>query len=180
MRIQTPVVLLSSPVVALVLLAAGGAAIGLDEPPAPAPGGETGSATQFDFVELMTRVATGWSKNDTELALSAFTHDALYTEPPSRQMYKGHVELRKFFDAVRPQSSMIWHNLWYDEKTGFGAGEYTFHNGGRETAAHGVAVVEIHDGKIRVWREYQQRGPIRFEEFHDPSDKQWEWTGDSF
>ena len=133
-----------------------------------------------DFDSLMGRVAQGWTTNDTELALSAFTPDAVYTEPPDRQYYRGHGELRRFFDAVRPGSSMIWHHLWYDPETGVGAGEYSFHNGGRDTAVHGVAVVKLHDGKIQVWREYQRRGAIGFEDFHDPTDKDWQWTGADF
>lgn len=127
---------------------------------------------QEQFIELMTRVSEGWSTNNTELALSAFADGAVYSEPPSLQIYKGRDELREFFDAVRPGSSMTWHNLWYNENAGFGAGEYSFHNGGRATAAHGVAVVEINDAKISIWREYQRRGPIDFEKFHDSQHKE--------
>lgn len=123
---------------------------------------------QEQFIEIMNRVSEGWGTNNTELALSAFADDAVYSEPPNLQIYKGRDELEKFFNAVRPGSSMIWHNLWYNEKAGFGAGEYSFHNGGRATAAHGVAVIEIRDGKISIWREYQRRGSIDFEEFQGP------------
>jgi hypothetical protein len=134
----------------------------------------------FDFVGLMMRVAKGWSSQDTALALSAFHPEALYTEPPNLQMYRGHDELRPFFSAVTPGSSMIWHHLWYNPGTGIGAGEYSFHKGGRDTAVHGVAVVEIRDGKITYWREYQRRGDIDFGRFHDPATKNWETTGADF
>lgn len=66
----------------------------------------------LDFSQLMNRVATGWSTNDTDLALSAFAEGAVYIEPPDLQYYEGLAELRAFFDAVRPGSSMIWHRLW--------------------------------------------------------------------
>ncbi len=133
-----------------------------------------------DFETLMQRVSDGWTNQNVDLALSAFTDDAVYTEPPNFQIYRGRTELRNFFNAVRPGSSMIWHHLWYNPETGVGAGEYSFHNGGRNTAVHGVAVVEITNGKIRIWREYQRRGEIDYDAFHDPADKNWETTGAFF
>lgn len=132
--------------------------------------------SRFDFVALMNRVAKGWRTKNTELALSAFADDAVYMEPPDLHLFRGHTELRPFFDAVNPGSSMIWHRLWFDEASGIGAGEYTFHNGERATAAHGVAVVEIRNGKIAVWREYQRRGAIDFEDFLRIDGKRWKWT----
>lgn len=133
----------------------------------------------FDFVGLMNKVAEGWKTKNTDLALSAFTEDAVYMEPPDRMYFRGHAELRRFFDAVNPGSSMIWHRLWFDEKSGIGAGEYTFHNGARKTAAHGVTVVHIRDGRIAVWREYQRRGAIDYKEFLKVDGKKWQWTVDS-
>ena len=140
--------------------------------------GEHAPDPRREFVNLMTRVSDGWTKHDTELALGAFTDDALYTEPPDLQMYRGAKELRVFFDRITPGATMKWHHLWYDPVTGFGAGEYSFKNGGRTTAVHGVAVVEIRDGRIARWREYQRRGAIDFGEFHDPQDKAWQSTID--
>lgn len=135
---------------------------------------------QSGFVALMQRVAVGWATKNTELALSAFTEDALYTEPPTLQMYKGIDDLRLFFDRVSPGATMKWQNLWFDPATGYGAGEYSFKNGGRTTAVHGVAVVQIENGKIRVWREYQRRGAIDFDEFHQVEGKNWESTAPDF
>ncbi|RMB04500.1 nuclear transport factor 2 family protein [Eilatimonas milleporae] len=132
----------------------------------------------FDFVALMTRVSEGWTAHDTDLALSAFADDALYTEPPNFQIYRGIDELRIFFDRITPGATMKWHNLWFDDATGFGAGEYSFKNGGRTTAVHGVAVVKVENGKIRIWREYQRRGDIEFDDFHNPDGKAWETTVD--
>lgn len=136
------------------------------------------STTAAEFTTLMKRVSDGWTLQDTEMALSAFAEDALYTEPPNLQIYHGADELRVFFNRVAPGATMIWHHLWYDEVSGFGAGEYSFRNGGRTTAVHGVAVVHIVDGKITIWREYQRRGEIDFNEFHNPDTKDWETTVD--
>lgn len=137
------------------------------------------AAPDFDFAGLLADVAAGWSTNDAELALSVFTEDAVYMEPPNLHFFRGRAELRRFFEAVNPGSTMIWHRLWFDESSGIGAGEYSFHNGGRDTAAHGVAVLELRGGKIAVWREYQQRGEIDYQEFLRTDGKRWKWTVDA-
>ncbi|MEP2101665.1 MAG: nuclear transport factor 2 family protein [Parasphingorhabdus sp.] len=133
---------------------------------------------QQKFEQLLSKVSDGWNAKDTELALSAFADSALYTEPPDRQMYQGTEELRIFFDRITPGATMIWQNIWFNSDTGYGAGEYSFKNGGRKTAAHGVAVITLEKGKIKIWREYQQRGDIGFEAFHNPKDKNWQTTVD--
>ena len=132
---------------------------------------DRGETPTVDFVGLMTRVSEGWSSNDTELALSAFDEQAVYMEPPDIQLYRGHEELTPYFDAVEPDTSMTWHRLWFDQDGGVGAGEYTFHMGGSARAVHGVVVVEVHNGKITFWREYQRPGPVDFEEFLSPDIK---------
>ena len=139
---------------------------------------ESSAMDRAAFVRLMTRVAEGWTRQDTALALSAFAEDALYTEPPDFQIYRGREELRIFFDRVAPGATMTWHHLWFDQDAGFGAGEYSFKNGGRATAVHGVAVVKVVDGEIKVWREYQRRGAVDFGDFHNPEDKDWRTTVD--
>ncbi|MEO5950882.1 MAG: hypothetical protein ABIQ44_00260, partial [Chloroflexia bacterium] len=107
-----------------------------------------------------------WADNDTPMSLAHFTEDAVYIEPPDLQRYKGHIELRLFFNDLEVGSMMKWHNLWFDEAAQRGAGEYSFSLGGWENKAnHGVAVVEMRDGKIAVWREYQRRGVASFESF---------------
>ncbi|MEL7112625.1 MAG: hypothetical protein AAGK93_06735 [Pseudomonadota bacterium] len=73
---------------------------------------------------------------------------------------------------------MKWQNNWYDPQTLVGAGAYSFKNGERSTAVHGVVVVLIQDGKIKTWREYQRRGEIDFEDFHNPDSKEWQTTVD--
>jgi len=61
-----------------------------------------GRLTTAQFRELIQKVERGWSTQDTDLALSAFTADAIYMEPPSVQLYRGHAELRPYFGALTP------------------------------------------------------------------------------
>ncbi|MEL6540070.1 MAG: nuclear transport factor 2 family protein [Pseudomonadota bacterium] len=134
--------------------------------------------TTDEFTAVLTRVSEGWETKNTDLAMSAFSGDALYTEPPDRQIYRGTRELRIFFDRITPGATLKWQNIWYDPQTLVGAGAYSFKNGERSTAVHGVVVVLIQDGKIKTWREYQRRGEIDFEDFHNPDSKEWQTTVD--
>ena len=131
--------------------------------------------TTAEFRELMERLAHAWSTQDTELGLSCFTEDALYTEPPDIQLYRGHEQLRPYFDALTPEIFMRFNTIAFDEEAQRGLGEFSFGSEGQENANHGVAVVEIADGRIATWREYQRTGPASFADFTAVEGKEWEW-----
>lgn len=123
----------------------------------------------------MEQLAGGWREQDTERALACFTPDAIYSEPPDIQIYRGHAQLRPYFAALKPGTLMSFEHLWFDEDSQTGAGEYTFGSRGADLADHGVAIVELRDGQIAVWREYQRKGPLDFKEFKAVEGKQWLW-----
>ena len=131
--------------------------------------------TEADFAELLERLARAWSTQDTDLGLSCFTEDALYTEPPDIQLYVGHDQLRPYFAALTPGTSMRFHTIAFDVREQRGAGEYTFGHERSEAADHGVAIVEVDGGRIRTWREYQRKGPASFDEFVAVEGKTWQW-----
>src|SRR5262245_8958582 len=133
-----------------------------------------------EFREMMNRLADGWSQQKTDQALACFTEDATYIEPPDIQFYKGHSQLRPYFAALKPGTFMRFHNLWFDEADQIGAGEYSFGEVNEPTADHGIVVVELRDGLISFWREYQQKGPNSFERFLDTKDKPWRWTIENY
>lgn len=130
--------------------------------------------SEKEFRNLMNNVANGWSNQDTELALSSFDIDAIYMEPPNIQYYRGHKQLRPYFNALTAEHSMKFHHLWFNPVTQTGAGEYTF-SYGKNTADTGIVVVEIQNGKIMFWREYQRKGPVNFSEYLGTTNKEWEW-----
>jgi hypothetical protein len=109
------------------------------------------------------------------LALDCFTLDAIYTEPPDIQYFAGQEQLRAYFGALKPGTSMVFQHLWFDESTQTGVGEFSFGIWGREQATHGVCVVELRGGQIARWREYQRRGPFAFAEFIATEGKTWQW-----
>lgn len=132
------------------------------------------SLSENEFHHLMNTLAKGWSTQNTDLALSCFTEDAIYMEPPNIQYYRGHKQLRPYFDELDNRYNMKFHNLWFNQTSQSGAGEYTF-SYGKDISDVGVVVIELKKGKIKFWREYQQKGPTDFKKFIDTQDKQWEW-----
>jgi hypothetical protein len=134
--------------------------------------------TREQFETLMARIAEGWSRQDVELALSAFAPDAVYMEPPDIQLYVGHTQLRPYFAAVEPGTRMVWHSLWFDPERQAGAGEFTFGSPG--DATHGVALVELRNGRIALWHEYQRAGPVERKDFLARGGKRWKWTIENY
>ena len=145
-------------------------------PPEAAPGGEPPGLTAAGFRALLQRLARAWSEQDTDAALSCFTEDAIYMEPPDEQLFQGHGELRPYFAALEPGTFMTFHQIWFDEARQTGAGEFSFGAAGKPEADHGVAVVEVRNGRIAFWREYFEKGPAEFETFLSREEKNWKWT----
>jgi ketosteroid isomerase-like protein len=126
----------------------------------PAPPIQTGQ-----FRQLMETLAQGWNEGDADKAVGCFTEDAVYVEPPDKQVYRGRAQLYRFFggDAGREQAmQMTWHHLIFDEERQIGAGEFTFSYGGQ---VHGMVIVRIQGGRISNWREYWYESPLDWEQF---------------
>jgi uncharacterized protein (TIGR02246 family) len=119
--------------------------------------------TQEEFRQLLQTVADGWNAGDAHLAADCFTEDVVYVEPPDRQRYVGRRQLVEFFGRG-VEFSMTWHRIAFDEDEQAGFGEYTFSVVG-EFTLHGITAIEIEDGLIGGWREYQYRSELPFEEF---------------
>jgi ketosteroid isomerase-like protein len=119
------------------------------------------------FRTLLETVAAGWNAGDARKAADCFTEDAVYSEPPRKQFYRGREALFEFFGGKEkpdPPMKMTWHHLAFDEAAQVGFGEYTFQMNRRY---HGVVVVRIRDGRIANWREYQYESPLDWETFVD-------------
>jgi len=130
---------------------------------------------QDEFEQLMMKLAEAWTSQNTEIGLACFCEKAIYMEPPDKQLYIGHEQLRPYFDALEPGTYMRCHNLCFNEEKQVGMCEYTFGMEGIEQADVGVVVVELEDGKINHWREYQRKGPSDFNLFISHEGKEFEW-----
>ena len=126
--------------------------------------------TTSAFHELMQTVAEGWKEGNARKAADCFREDAIYVEPPDKQLYHGRAELYEFFggDAgTEIPMQMTWHHLTFNEQEQVGFGEYTFQMNSRY---HGIVIVSLEAGLIKYWREYQYRSEFSWEEFtsHTP------------
>jgi ketosteroid isomerase-like protein len=123
-----------------------------------------------EFNQLIQTISDGWNEGDARKAADCFSEDAIYVEPPDRQLYHGRVELYEFFGGDRGTNlpmKMTWHHLAFNEENQIGFGEYTFEMHRRY---HGIVVVKIEAGVIKHWREYQYQTKSSWKEFtsHNP------------
>jgi hypothetical protein len=122
--------------------------------------------TNVEYENLLNTVAKGWNTNNARLAADCFSEDVVYIEPPDLQLYEGRDALFEFFGGEEGRAlpmSLEWHHLIFDEQKQVGSGEYTFKYRGRIT--HGLLIIQIKNGLIHRWREYQVRTEIEFDEF---------------
>ena len=131
------------------------------------------------FREVMDRVAEGWTRGITDLALGCFTDDAVFMEPPDRRLYVGRAALREYFDSMETAAVMEWHHLSFDPDTQTGSGEFSFGDPAASRRFHGVAVVGLRDGLIERWQTYQRSGPAAREGFLSEDGKPWRHGGPS-
>ncbi|MGP4104068.1 nuclear transport factor 2 family protein [Nonomuraea sp. KM90] len=104
------------------------------------------------FDHLMQSLADAWSSADPIAAVRCFTDDIVYVDAMNRQRYAGLPALYESSGDDSVPKSMIWHHLAFDTQRQIGTGEYTF-RGLRQY--HGIVIVQLRDGKISRWREYQ-------------------------
>jgi ketosteroid isomerase-like protein len=126
--------------------------------------------TVAEFKSLMQTVADAWNEGDAKKAADCYTEDAIYTEPPDKQVYVGRKALYEFFGGDRkpePPMKMIWHHLAFEEASQIGFGEYTFQMNHRY---HGIVIVKIRSGKISNWREYQYKSDLEWRDFAGKND----------
>lgn len=118
-----------------------------------------------EFERLMQTIAEGWIEGNAQKAADCFCEDAIYVEPPEKQLYQGRTELYEFFGGDTGPDlpmKMTWHHLAFNEKEQTGFGEYTFQMHGRY---HGIVIVKLESGLIKHWREYQYRSELDWEAF---------------
>lgn len=123
------------------------------------------------FRRLLNTVASGWTQGNPQMASACFAEDAIYEEPPRRQLYVGRQALEEFFhgaDPNRPPNKMymVWHHVAFEEASQRGYGEYTFRRSPSEGLyRHGIVSVQLKDGLIYRWREYQYQSDEPYEKF---------------
>jgi hypothetical protein len=121
--------------------------------------------SRAEFMRLMQTVAAGMNENNARKSADCFALDALYSEPPNKQIYRGRDRLFEFFggNKGRPKiTQMIWHHLAFDEQAQVGSGEFSLTNG---ATVHGMVSIRIRDGLIGNWREYVYQSALDWNAF---------------
>jgi hypothetical protein len=121
------------------------------------------------FEHLMQTIAAGWNEGNARKAADCFSEDAIYVEPPEKQLYHGRAELYAFFggDAGTDLPMKMTASFRLQRRGPGWLGEYTFQMHGRY---HGIVIVKLESGLIKHWREYQYRTELNWQEFtsHNP------------
>lgn len=113
----------------------------------------------------MNIIAEGWNEGNARKAADCFSEDAVYIEPPDKQVYHDRDELFEFFGGKNGTAipmHMTWHHLAFNEEEQIGFGEYSFRMHGNY---HGIVTVKAENNLIKFWREYQYKTELGWEEF---------------
>ncbi|OGG12735.1 hypothetical protein A2875_01915 [Candidatus Gottesmanbacteria bacterium RIFCSPHIGHO2_01_FULL_46_14] len=128
-----------------------------------------------EFQRLLQTIADGWNTKDAKKAVECFIDDAVYIEPPDKQFFQGKNQLYQYFGGDDGfDMKLTWHHVFFDEEKQQGAGEYTFEM--NDIIHHGVAILELENGKIKLWREYDVTGNLSYEDFLKTEGKQFKFT----
>lgn len=118
--------------------------------------------TEFEFRELLNRLAKGWASRDYAQVAEAFAEDVCYADP-LRYSFHNRASLRAFFEADEGrEQSTVFHTVIFDEARQVASVEYTYEGSHRY---HGVALIRLENGRITHWREYQHIDPRAWPEF---------------
>lgn len=113
----------------------------------------------------MKKYGKAWENQDTELILECFTKNGIYQESPLSKPYRGHCEIRKFWDSVVVKSTeSIKFDLGKcyiskDGKTGFAEWEcnnkLNWKNGNQtKEKMVGIMILKMRGDKITYLNEY--------------------------
>jgi ketosteroid isomerase-like protein len=133
-----------------------------------------------EFRARAETVARGWETQNPDAALACFDPEAVYIEPPDVQLFVGFDQLRPYFAAVPPGTTMTIHRTWFDPVTQSGSIEFSFAGAGRDMATHGIAALTLRNGRIVEWCELQREGPRAWADFKRTDGKDWRWTADNY
>ena len=113
-----------------------------------------------DVRNVMVKYGNAWEKKSADLILNCFTKNGIYQESPLSKPYKGHAEIRKFWNkSVGKHTKQIKFKLvkYYvsnDSKTGFAEWECKNVHKGKKHHMAGVMILKMKGDKITSLNEY--------------------------
>jgi len=119
-----------------------------------------------DIKKVMNKYKRAWENQDSDLILECFTKKGVYQESPLAKPYRGHKEIKKFWeDVVKGSTQRIKFKLRKcyiskDEKTGFAEWEcknyHKWKKDSKWTKDHmvGIMILKMKEDKISYLNEY--------------------------
>ena len=110
--------------------------------------------------EVMKKYGKAWENQDTELILDCFTKKGIYQESPLAKPYRGHKEIKKFWDnVVVKDTANITFRLGKcyvseDRKTGFAEWECKNIYKKKKNYMVGIMILKMKGDKIDYLNEY--------------------------
>ncbi len=110
--------------------------------------------------QVMKKYGKAWERQDSHLLLECFTKNGIYQESPLAKPYKGHQEIKKFWDkVVRKETKDIRFKLGRcylssDAKTGFAEWRCKNQHGEEKHHMAGIMLLKMKHDKISYLNEY--------------------------
>jgi len=110
--------------------------------------------------EVMKKYGKAWESRDSNLILECFTKNGVYQESPLAKPYKGHKEIRKFWDiSVVKETRKIKFELMKvyvskDGKVGFAEWKCKNVYRGEKQQMVGIMILKMKGDKISYLNEY--------------------------
>lgn len=118
--------------------------------------------TRDKFEELLASLAENWTNRNYEAVAVNFAEDVFYSDSLNYTFFNRASLLKFFCDDGGCDQFCEFHNAVFDEARQIGTAEYTYEGTHRY---HGTVWVEIANGKIATWREYQHKSELDWEAF---------------
>ena len=109
---------------------------------------------------VMQKYGKAWENQDTALLLDCFTKYGIYQESPLTKPYRGHKEIKAFWDKVVRRETQDIHfklkrcYLSSDEKTGFAEWTCKNRHGEEKRLMVGIMILKMKGNKISYLNEY--------------------------
>jgi ketosteroid isomerase-like protein len=110
--------------------------------------------------EVMRKYGKAWEKQNVSLILDCFTSNGIYQESPLSKSYKGHKEIKKFWENTVLKDTKNIHfkfgNCYIskDGKTGFAEWNCTNLYRGKKNKMAGIMILKMKGNKISYLNEY--------------------------
>tara|TARA_Y100000310_G_C20563064_1_gene754036 strand:- start:82 stop:453 length:372 start_codon:yes stop_codon:yes gene_type:complete len=119
-----------------------------------------------DIENIMKKYGEAWEKQDSKLILECFTENGVYQESPLNKPYRGHDEIKKFWDrAVVKNTRNIKFKLgkcYVSKDVGFCEweckNEHRYGKEWRKDHMVGIMILKFSKGKIKFLNEYWCNG----------------------